>query len=726
MKLRCARLLAAVAVVGFLASLPSPLCGAGGIERVFKRDGSSIAGEIIGFRDGAYLVRAGDEVIQVAAADVVTILEEEGAPPGEESAPPVAATSLQDLLDALALRSVPDVPPRSVELYRDALAGVIRGEWDYALEGTERLAAQEPEWLDPRLLRALVLAETGRLQTALKVADELEENFGEEPLARRLAAEVYRRAGFPHRYASALEAAYRAEMSGPRLEHDLAALWWSVDAEEAARHWALYLDEDPLLERPWSDEGSLLRRIRVALKRGEWHGAAASLEEAARSFPWLGGQLEALKVEVVEKRLASAEVRGHLVEAILSFEALRRLDPGRALEWEVRLDAMRGALHRDALRLHDLAALRAWCAENAPLSRSPRAAEAGPLAARFQELALVALGRGDAEGARAAFRDAERLSPGYRAPHLASLLGPAIERAREGFLLRRTDEALAVLQVIHDAFPEQDPLLRRELAAFIEERGSSPLLGPERAVVRERLLEILSGSSPQTPQTPLERPSQGAVAEGPGGEEGAVTARRDPGPGATAAVEESAESPAELLERYFPHAPGTRWVYRLDDGRTEEREVTAVRRLANGAQQIIFSVRAERPATSFEMVATIRGDELILGGAEAPPGEIALKLPLLDGATWEWQKGPFRYQRRIERQRQGAILAIGTHDDVLVVHGDNLLMPRGGDTPYRSAKRTTLVAGVGIARIECDNPRLNREVMEFHPPTPARAARGSR
>ena len=60
-------------------------------------------------------------------------------------------------------------------------------------------------------------------------------------------------------------------------------------------------------------------------------------------------------------------------------------------------------------------------------------------------------------------------------------------------------------------------------------------------------------------------------------------------------------------------------------------------------------------------------------------------------------------------------LPVGTVDDYVAVEGSNSIRrPDGGR--YQSWKRIIYAAGVGIVKVESDNAKLERTLIEFSPP----------
>lgn len=672
------------------------------MDRIVRKDGSVVSGEVVGFRDGRYTVKVGDGTVEVSAQDVRTILEgRDGAPVTAAVPTVVGQIDVQRLLESLSLRRRPAVSPESRVLFDEALAQVVRGEWDLAIRRLGQLLDQEPEWADPQILNALLMAERGDAAMALQVALRLETTQKDDDLALRVAAEVYRRAQYPERYARTMEVVLRRDTLGARVEYDLARLWWSVDATKGALHWQRFLESDPEMRSPWCSEGQYLQRARLALSIHDWAAAQMALDSLEREAPWSTAQVAPWRLKVLESRLDSAEAGGRLEEALLACESLLTLQPERTEEFGSRLASLRTFVLNQALASHSFGELRSWCRRRSHLLDPEDKSWRGKLSARFQELGARAFADGELVSARLAFLEGKRWDSDSRPRRRDAIVDEMVARIRADLRVGLRSKALEEVAVLRDAFPElREDLLPKLMDVYRDVLTAS--LAP--AELNVALVQLRGTMQPQ-PMQPL----------GIDGNPIVVADRAAPDSPQQAPERVALDAGmVRAMERYYPHEPGTRWVYENGNGRREERRVVAVEALPTGGRKITFRVQGEAIPDGFLTYAFLIGTDLVLNFPEAPPGEYALRYPFTDGGSWSWKKGMFRHTRRLARSGQPVHLPFGTFKDAVVVHGQNAVV-ENGQAQYQADIQMTYVAGIGLSGVACDNPELVRRLVEFYP-----------
>ncbi|MEM7164967.1 MAG: hypothetical protein AAF581_05845 [Planctomycetota bacterium] len=690
--------------VGMLLIGATVTSSAWSLDRIVRKDGSVVTGEVVGFRDGRYTVKVGDGTVEVAAQDVRTILEGRSAAAQNPHMPTVVGQiDVQRLLESISMRRRPAIAPESRLLFDEALAQVVRGEWDLAIRRLGQLLDQEPEWSDPQILNALLLAERGDAAMALQVALRLETTQPDDDLAQRVAAEVYRRAQYPERSARTLERVLRRDTLGARVEYDLARLWWSVDPAKAASHWQAFLQSDPEMRSSWCSEGQYLQRARLALSIRDWAAAQMALDALEREAPWAAAQVVPWRWKVLESRLDSAESGGRLEEALLACESLLTAQPDRAEEYRARLTALRSFVLNQALASHSFEELRGWCRRRSHLLDPQDTAWRAKLSARFQELGARSFAEGQLVKARLAFLEGKRWDAESRPHRRDAIVDQMIERVRDDLLVGLRAKALEEVAVLRDAFPElREQLLPRLVGVYRDVLTTS--LAPDQ--LNAALLQLQGTLRPQ-PLQPL------GVDGNP-----IVVARGDSEKAKPLSPSNELvldDGMVRAMERYYPHQPGTRWVYECGNGRREERRIVAVEALPTGGRKITIRVEGEAIPDGFLTHAYLIGTDLLLNFPAAPPGEYALRYPLTNGGTWSWKKGIFRHTRRLSRPGQMVHLPFGTFKDAIVVDGENAVV-EGSDATYKAQMRMTYVAGIGLTSVECENPELARQLVEFYPP----------
>ncbi|MCI0651094.1 MAG: hypothetical protein L0Z55_04345 [Planctomycetes bacterium] len=727
------RLASATAVLVFALLAPARTeaqfaPSAGNVERIVKKDGSVVTGEVTGFEDGKYTVRVGGSTVTILATQVRTIEDAAATPLAAAPAPAFGAPlELADALDAIATRRDPPAAPESVESFHDAIASVLRKEWDFGVRILRRLEEREPEWADPQVVSALVLLERGEASPALRAALRLESLFPEDVLAARAAAEVFRRSGFQHRYCKVMERVLHGSVQGERLDYELARLWWTADPEEAKRHWLRYRESDPELRKPWCREGETMRKAQLALAAEDWYAAQMAIDELQGNHPWMGSaEILPLRIGIAEARLKAAETTGRIEEALLAARTLAELAPARGEEANARLGALQTSLVTQAMQIGEIAELRSWCHGFAHLVGGEAADCRRRFAERFQTLGLEAIARGEFEAARLAFRDAAMRDARARPREVEALQARALKRIREEMERGRRVQAVQAAALLRDAFPEGAARLEQELSALVNDSLGKSLRGPELASAQAEVRNVFARPPAFAPfevggsaATGTEEKRDHARTDGnraAGAETAAVAgARALPGGGAETPPGQAAAA-RQAIRRYFPHAIGTRWVYRRGDGTREVRRISSVTPLDAETTKIAIEVVREGLGDGpFETIAYLRGTDVILMHPAAPPGEVALRFPFSDNASWSWKMDLFHYERRIERRSAPVVLPAGTFTDHFVVTAKNRIVPEDGGKPYESAIEYTFVAGVGLARIDAENDALDRTLVEFLP-----------
>ena len=695
------RLLLSASLALLLVAAPSQ--DVWSMDRFVRKDGSVVTGELVGFRDGRYTIKVGDGTVEILAQDVRTVLEGNSSPAPMPQVPTVIGQiDVQKLLEGISSRRRPAVAPESRVLFDEALAQVVRGEWDFAIRRLGQLLDQEPQWADPQILGALLMAERGDAAMALQVALRLETTQPDDNLALRVAAEVYRRAQYPERYARTMERVLRRGALGARVEYDLARLWWTVDRDRAERHWSNYLADDPDMRASWCTEGQYLQRARLALSIQDWAAAQMALDALEREAPWAAAQAAPWRVKVLSSRLDSAESGGRLEEALLACESLLALEPTRSEEFRARLTALRSFVLSQALTSHTFQELRSWCRRRSHLLDPQDQEWRSKLSARFQELGARAFSEGQLVNARLSFLEAKRWDAESRPRQRDAIVDQMVERVRDDLLVGLRAKALEEVAVLRDAFPELRETLLPRLMKIYRDALTTALAPDELNTV---LVQLRTTMQPEPLQPIGIDGNQIAM-------DGTPSTSTDASPAERAKLDDGM---LRAMERYYPHQPGTLWVYECGNGRRETRRVLSVEALPTGGRKITFRVEGEGIPDGFLTHAFIIGTDLILNFPEAPPGEYALRYPFTDSAQWTWKKGMFRHSRRLSRPNQAIQLPFGTFKDAIVIAGQNAVVERG-EVQYEADIRLTYIAGIGLTEIECDNPELSRRLVEYHPP----------
>lgn len=658
------------------------------VERIVKKDGTTVEGEITGFERGNYTVRVGESEVQIPALDVKTI-EQDGLVPPPARPAPRGGFGVAEVLEALARRTNPRAAPESVATFHDAVASVLRSEWDFALGILRRLFDGEPGWPDPQILHGIVLLEQGDFEGALKIALRLETCFGEDTLALRVAAEAARRNGFADHHARVMARALSAEAPGERFDHEMARLFWPIDPARAREHWLRCRESDPTLGAPWCQEGATVRKAKAALALEDWFTAQGAVDEMVLRFPWMVEEAREIRTEILASRLHSAEAHGQLEVALLAAASLRELAPERAADWDGKLHTLRTALFQDGMRHEGIAEFRRWCVQNLHLFTSAASDVWRPrVSARYQTLGLAALARGEVDSARIALRAAREVDARVRPEGFDESWAGCVDRVRTELELDRRQAATNIAALLGECYPEHVERLEGEVARVFRAASES-----------EFPLGVLASDAAA--------PALAVVATDPG--------RGQRPPLSAEERRHLAEQARPTLARYFPHDTGTVWVYRRGDGTRETRRVTSVTPCADGGTKVTFQVREEAaeagPAT--EVCAYFTGSDLTLLDERVPPGEYVLRFPLSDNAEWSWSHESFRYTRRVRRPAAPLQLPMGTYRDYVVVEAENTI--ESPDTGGAISARTTVtwVAGLGLARIESENESISRVLVEF-------------
>jgi len=687
-------MLAGLGLLALLAPAPAP-AGEGELERLIRKDGTTVVGVVIGFTEGAYRVRVADGVIEVPARDVRTI-----EPTGDRapSAFPAAAasTSWTDRVAAsLGPRTGGDASEESRRLFSDALAALLRGDWDHALRGAEGVSAREPGWVDPMLVALVVRTESGHEAEALRLALRVSTEHPDDPLALEVSAEVFRRCGFPLR-AAELEERVRLRSSDPGARRELARVWWPLDRERAAIHWRAAVAKDPRLDRAEFPEAELLRRARAAIALGDLLLAGQWIEETARLYPWAEEEVLAERISLAEARLRQAELAGDLPIATLAAEALERLRGGGGPELPARLARVREQGIERALRTTTAAELAAWVRENSHLIAEVEGAER-TVASRLDELALAALGRGEVDGARDSLELSRGLAPREASPESARQVAGLVGRAVDELSRRREETALAILRLLHEHFADHDGLAVERLRELLSSPHPGQLSEPERRAIAGRLAALYGDAGAELrPIAVPNAPPRPAQASAP--------------PGSA----DDLEAAVAAISRWFPLDVGTRWTYRLGDGVVEEREVISSGPDGQGGWLVVLRV-SPQGRVAYDTRAWIREGALSLGAPTAPPGEILLRGALAPGDSWLWRRDAFTYLREVESAAWPVETPAGVFSDVRVVRAANSLDSGEAGRSWSAEHRIIFAAGVGVVRIQGATAGVDRELLAFQP-----------
>ena len=693
-------------------ALTAPGFGGDARDRIVKKDGSTITGEVMGFENGSYTVRVGDRFVHIPAQEVRTIEQPRAVPKRVQPRSPfVDALGVQEVLESLSTRKPGDVGPVTISGYHDAVAAVLRGDWDFALKLTKRLHTEAPGWASPQILEGVIRVEQGDVTGATKVGLRLERGFPEDVLALRVAAEIYRRAGFSHRYVKTIESVVRRVSSEERLQYELTRLWWTIDTTRAMQYWSLYKENDPALRRPWCREGEALREAQLALTVEDWFAAQVALDTLLARYPWMTDDTRQLRVDILASRLRASEFNGLLEEAMLSVETLAELDASRNEEWFERLASLRKFAVRTAMSEETVEELDAWCASNAHLLGGNDKPWLGQLSGHFQTLGLRAIAKDGFVEARTAFERAQRYSATARPEHFEDHLSMVFERIAANLEVGRKSEAYRAIDLLHFAYPERggqllanlNDTIRNELAdkpmrlatALEEVRNIFAKEGIIASVDRPKPVGVTPSGTGSTTSDPLQ-----------GGRDPQVSSMGEDDPGPDLAELERrrlGEVALEAFRRYYPLEVGTRWVYRRGDGTTETRRLVSVTPHEEDGFKIRFVVVEEGTAGGYDLFVYIRGGDLISMYPTVPPGEFTLRYPFSDQQKWRWKNNNLHYTRKIRRPTEPLHLAIGTFRDYFVVEAENRIVPEDGGGAFSAYSKFTYVAGVGLARITSDD-----------------------
>ncbi|MFN0060166.1 MAG: hypothetical protein ACKVX7_17045 [Planctomycetota bacterium] len=679
------------------------------LERFVKKDGTSITGVLIGCTNGLYVIQSGQERVEIEPRDIQTTI-----PLGSTAAPNAQGESEmsglfdhQTVLKELALRDANTISPDSQRAFANCLKATLRGEWDYALRAVERLLEREPDWAAPQILGGQLLAERGVDEAALVCAVRLEQVFTDDILALRVAGDIYRRCGFPERAALIAEQLSDAAHEPGRRIYERVRIWWPVDRIKAQDYWAQYRQLDAQLESSFCQEGKLLQRIRVALKSADWRDAQLGVAELLANFPWLDAEARAARVQILEARLTHVPRVGESLVAFLAADSLAALDAERSDHWHARRDEQLGTLLRNGLALDEPQALGRWSTVHGHFFRE-READRAALARRCRELALRRFVAGELEPSRELFRHAAAWHPTAMPAQLDAIYGECLARVREDIELRRDARVPSQIAVLRDGIPELRDRLLGDLEQAYRKARAELASADELAKCLTELRAQFRGAPGEAPTAPESNPAAQVASSSPNPERAAE---------AVAAVDAELASLAHpVLARYYPHAVGTRWTYRMPNGEREIHEVVSLTPLADHAWRVGVSKSTASGQELGSFNVFLVGSELLTSAKTAPPGEIALKYPLAGGARWQWRDDTISYVRDVTAPRQKLVLPIGGFDDYIVVTGTNTLCTGEQESAYHVTRAVTYVAGIGPAKIECTNAEMNRVLVEFVSP----------
>ncbi len=665
------------------------------LERLIRKDGTSVVGVIVGFGQGAYRVRVGEGTVEVPAHDVRTIEAAGDSPTARETIKESAPRGwVEEVAEALAVRSSTAIDAQSRRLHADSLAALLRGEWDFALRGTKSVSKAEPNWVDPQILALVVQTETGRESEALRLALRVTSEHPNDLLAGRVAAEVFRRGGFPHR-AAELEESVLLASGGLADRRDLARLWWPLDRARAQGHWQELLSSDPRLDRASFPEAVLLRKSKAAIALGDLVVAGQAIEEVARNYPWAEAEVRLARIALTEARLRQAELGGDLALATLAAETLERLGAKPRTDLTSRLAQLREKGITNALKGSDADELQKWFRAHAHLIEGSAGSDAS-VASRMQELGLDALLRGDLVDARSGLALSQQIDPTAESPRAAAQVVALVNHAIQELSRRHEERAFSVLSTLHSYLPQRDRVAVTRLAEFFDRPKHDFLTEAERRGLAGRLASMYGEAGVVLGATPLP----------------AVSPRAKPA--AKTHVAPIKIDAVAAIAKWFPIAVGSQWTYRLDNGMLEEREIVQSGADGKGGWLVVIRV-SPQSRSEYETRAWIREGELILGSPVAPPGEVLIRGGLAVGDHWEWSRGNFRFTREVEDARYPVETPVGVFHDVRVLRAENTLDSQEGGRTWSASHRITFAEGVGVVRIDGASETVDRELIEFRP-----------
>ncbi len=673
------------------------------LERLIRKDGTSVVGVIVGFDHGSYRVRVGDGIFEVPAQEVRTIEPVGAAQPLRESAEDAASLAWVDrVAEKLASRSRQRVSAEGRQFYADAMAALVRGDGAIARQDASRAASANPGWVDPLIVQLVAAVEMGRESEALRLALRINAEYPDDLLADEVSAEVYRRNGFPHRAAELSEKVLssRGDLDARR---ELVRIWWPIDRARALQHWKQIVAADPRFEKSRSAESLLIRRARAALDLGDLVNAGQAIEEVARDFPWALDQVDRLRIELTRARLRQAELSGDLSLATLAADSLRRLGVEDNSELAGRITSLREERFARALEQNDARDLQMWFQNHSHLlegsARSDRS-----VASRMQELGLDALIAGHVSDGHSGLTLAEQTDPDAESPRANSQIVTLVEQALAAFGRRQEDVGLSILSTLHRFMPQRDAIATGRIAEYFAQPRRDLLTDHERRVLSRRLAELYDDESLEIPLSVTSTVTE----RGSSQRRTAAAIARAPRP---AKVDIDA---TEQLTQWFPIAVGTRWTYRLDDGTTEQREIIGSQTDRKNGLIIVMEVTPSG-GLAYESRAWIRDGEVRLGFPEAPPGEVLMQGGLVVGSRWQWRRGNFSYRREVEEARYPVETPAGVFHDVRVIRAENLLESSESGRSWSASHRITFAKGVGVVRIDGANESIDRELIEFTP-----------
>ncbi len=673
------------------------------LERLIRKDGTSVVGVIVGFDHGSYRVRVGEGIFEVPAQEIRTIEPVVATHPLHESIESAPNRAWVDrVVEKLASRSRERVSPESRQSFADAMAALVRGDGEIARQDASRSAFANPNWVDPLIVQLVAAVELGRESEALRLALRINAEYPDDLLADEVSAEVYRRGGFPHRAAELSEKVllHRGDLDARR---ELVRTWWPIDRARAQEHWRQFTATDPRFEKSRCPEALLIRRTMDALALGDLGSAGQAIEEVARDFPWARDQVDRLRIELTRARLRQAELSGDLSLATLAADSLRRLGVEEDPDLDGRIASLREERFARALQQSDARDLQKWFQNHAHLlegsARSDRS-----VASRMQELGLDALIAGNVSDGHSGLTLAQQTDPHAESPRANSQVMTLVKQALAAFGRRQEDVGISILSTLHRFLPQRDAIATARLAEYFSQPRRDFLTDHERRVLSRRLAELYDDESLAIPPSALppsaeRRSSQRRTAD---------DMTRAPRPAKTVI------DATEQVTRWFPITVGTRWTYRLDDGTTEQREITGSQTDRKNGLIIVMEVTPSG-GIPYESRAWIRDGELRLGFPEAPPGEVLMQGGLVVGSRWQWRRGNFSYRREVEEARYPVETLAGVFHEVRVIRAENLLESSESGRSWSASHRITFAEGVGIVRIDGANESIDRELVEFTP-----------
>lgn len=748
------------------------------LEEIEDLDGKTFRGRVVGFdtEKNAYILRTGTGELRVPEDRIRTIrqLDDVRVESGEA---PLTSGSRGSSLDLLQkqqrhdpsrflrelLRERESLPvPRSTTARRAYEKGV-----EFALDGSttrarsqlDRVLGIQPDFLSARLfLGALYLGERKPAE-AYRHLHRAHVEHPESLVALELLVPAARQLGYTRLAGELAEKHISLRYHGAERLYRIFLLRReeAPGSEETLRAWKDYLALDPDLDQVESLEARWIAQGKKALLDREPHRALEHLAAAARVNPYLAGHLRPLRIRALEIRSLLYRDRGEYELFLSDLRALEREDPSKAEEYRgrrdegeaelvrVRLEAASGVSQADRV-LRDL---EVWIPDLLGKHRSL-------ILTRYDRLARRAIFHNEVEaGSRALVRCRELgaevkglLDYLERQVELASRNGRQDLARRWVDVMSELDPARARALDVQPATGVANPLPAPEPAS--RSQDGPPLPGTEarpreeiivgvpvpEPTVRESIEKIVTPAPSPSPAPALSQPPEEVISEpeadivigtplGPPAESDLDSGEIASGPEAIPTAPSGEDGDLARLREYVPLIPGERRVYRHRDGTIDYQfldrvemhpQFGSVYRHENHFE--IGELRIPYTKSSFWL------DGKLHQGAGVDPSTSmqALAVPLVEGGSWEWKNGEITFERRYESLDETVTCGAGTFENCLKVKAVSRYR---AESTRAVVQWFTYAPGVGLVKVESENPAEGYELESYSRPEPASPEAGT-